>query len=89
MYPVWERTEENLPYRKGITWPYTTRLQGTLTYSLNFHSSPGDLAVWSVDFVLNFDDWIVRSSAPTPAAGDPGVWTSAWIVDSGCTGWPS
>ncbi|GFS29932.1 hypothetical protein TNIN_483611 [Trichonephila inaurata madagascariensis] len=43
------------------------------------HSSPGDLAVWSVDFVLDFDGWIIRSSAP--AAGDPGVWTSVWIFE--------
>ncbi|GFV25741.1 hypothetical protein TNCV_2444451 [Trichonephila clavipes] len=67
------------------------RLQETLTsYSLEFHSSPEDLAVWSavwsVDFVLDSDGWIVRSSAPAPAVGAPGVWTSVWSVDSGCMG---
>ncbi|GFW44214.1 hypothetical protein TNCV_2636121 [Trichonephila clavipes] len=55
-------------------------------YSLAFRSSPGDLAVGSFDFVLDFDCCIVLSSAPAAAFGDPGVWTAACSVNSGCTG---
>ncbi|GFS43466.1 hypothetical protein TNIN_357311 [Trichonephila inaurata madagascariensis] len=53
------------------------------SYSLAFRSSPGTLAVWSFDLILDLDGWIVRSSAPAPALGDPGARTSV------CTGWAS
>ncbi|GFY62374.1 hypothetical protein TNIN_228881 [Trichonephila inaurata madagascariensis] len=34
-------------------------------YSLDFHSSPGDLAVWSFNFVLDYEcGWIIRSLDP-------------------------
>ncbi|GFT93514.1 hypothetical protein TNCV_1852581 [Trichonephila clavipes] len=43
-------------------------------------------AVFSVDFVLDYDGWIVRFSDSAAAVGAPGVWTAVWSVNSGCTG---